>query len=193
MTDFLLKSTGRIGPDVRDANMHFKGSVQADRGLVAGTDIEAAPLLQRTVLFTEADGSAAGVYTGSVEVPPGAIITDIIVTAMALWDADTSATMIVGDGDDDNGFYTAINLKATDLLAGESICFAAHGGKVGAYIVGTVPTGHWEARYDADARTITGQVTTVGTVGTAGVTRMTVIYAPAPAVLGEVASSFVAS
>jgi len=122
--------------------------------------------------FTETAG--AGTYTGSVTVPAGATIIDVIVHATALWDTGTSATMKVGDAADDDGIYTAVNLKATDLLAGESLSFAQSGGKAGAYNVGT--NTHWTTRYSSSARVISGIITTVGT-GTAGRTRMTVIYA----------------
>lgn len=122
--------------------------------------------------FTETAG--AGTYTGSVTVPAGATIIDVIVSATALWDTGTSATMNVGDAADTDGIYAAINLKATDLLAGESLSFAQSGGKAGAYNVGT--NTHWTTRYSSSARVISGVITTVGT-GTAGRTRMVVIYA----------------
>jgi hypothetical protein len=114
--------------------------------------------------------TGAGTYTGAVSVPAGATILDIIVDADALWTAATSATMIVGDTDDD-GYYTGVNLKATDLLAGESISFAQAGGKAGAYIANSQVS----PRRSVAARTINGIVTSVG-AGTAGRTRMTVIY-----------------
>lgn len=122
------------------------------------------------VTFTEA--GAAGVYTASVVLPAGATVLDIIVNGIALWTAGTSATMKVGDVADDDGFYTGVNLKATDLLAGESISFALAGGKAGAYIANSQVS----PRYSASARTISGVVTTVGTTASTGVTRMTVIY-----------------
>lgn len=124
------------------------------------------------VTFTETTG--AGVYTGSVSLPAGATLLDVIVDGVALWAATSSATMIVGDDTDDNGIYDAINLKATDLLAGESLSFAQSGGKAGAYNVGT--NTHWASRYSASARSITGKITTVGAAGTTGRTRMTVVY-----------------
>lgn len=124
------------------------------------------------VTFTETAG--AGTYTGGVVVPAGATIIDIIVHAVALWDNAGAVTMIVGDTDD-NGFYTGINLKATDLLAGESLSFAQSGGKAGAYNIGT--NTHWTNRYSAAERTINGIITTASTGGTAGRTRMTVLYA----------------
>lgn len=131
---------------------------------ITGTPVIAA---ERT--FTET--AVAGVYTGSVTVPAGATIADIIVNGVALWDTGTSATMKVGDVADDDGYYTAVNLKATDLLAGESINFALAGGKAGAYIANSQVS----PRYSATARIVSGIITTVGT-GTAGRTRMTVIY-----------------
>lgn len=122
------------------------------------------------VTFTETAG--AGVWTGSVTVPAGATIHDIIVNAVALWNSETSATMKVGDAGNDAGFYTGVNLKATDLLAGESISFALAGGKAGAYIANSQVS----PRYSATSRVISGIITKVGDTGTAGRTRMSVIY-----------------
>lgn len=130
------------------------------------------------VTFTETTG--AGVYTGDVDLPAGATVLDVIVHQTALWTSATSATMNVGDfteagaAIDADGFYTAVNLKATDLLAGESLSFAQSGGKAGVYNAGT--NTHWTARYSETARKIRGAVTTVGAAGNAGRTRMTVIY-----------------
>lgn len=120
--------------------------------------------------FTETSG--AGTWTGAVSVPAGATLLDIIVNGVALWDSQTSATMKVGDTDDD-GYYTGIDLMATDLLAGESISFALAGGKAGAYIANSQVS----PRYSASARTINGIITKVGTTGSAGRTRMVVVYA----------------
>ncbi len=125
----------------------------------------------------------AGVYTGSVVVPAGAILLDVVVHNVALWDARRAAVMIVGDVADPNGFFDAIDLKKTDLLAGEGISFAFPGGLEGADLVSTLTEGtpnttasmHMNRRYLATERTITGQVTSVGP-GTAGRTRMTVVY-----------------
>jgi len=144
-------------------------------------ELNATKMYEKSVLFTEA---GAGTYTGSVDLPAGAVIQDVIVHSIALWAAGTSAAMIVGDVADPNGFYDAVNLKATDLLAGESLSFAFAGGKQGAD-VDVVATGfHIRRRYLATARVVTGVVTSVG-AGTTGRTLMTVIYAastPAAAV-----------
>jgi hypothetical protein len=128
------------------------------------------PVEAHEVSFTETSG--AGVWTGSVAVPAGATIHDILVNGVALWDSETSATMKVGDTGNDAGYYTGVNLKATDLLAGESLSFALAGGKAGAYIANSQVS----PRYSASARTITGTITKVGTTGTAGRTRMTVVF-----------------
>lgn len=131
----------------------------------------AAGIFADEILFTE---EGAGTYTGTVTVPAGATIVDIIVQGDALWDAATSASLEVGDDNDPDGFYTAVDLKATDLLAEQSLSFAQSGGCAGAYNVGT--NTHWTDRRDAVARTITATVVSSG-AGTAGRTRVVVIYA----------------
>lgn len=128
--------------------------------------------------FTESDG--AGIYTGSADLPAGATLLDIVVNGVALWAATTSATLKIGDTTDDDGYYTAVNLKATDLLAGESLSFAFAGGKAGAYIANSQVS----PRYSATARTIAAVVTTVGAAGATGVTRVSVIYAKPGDVIG---------
>ena len=124
------------------------------------------------ITFTEVALGGGGTYTGSVVVPSGATILDIVVNGVALWDDGTAAALIVGDTADPNGFFDAVNLKATDLLAGESISFSEAGGKAGAYIANDQVS----PRYSATARTITGVVTVTDGDGTAGRTRIEVIY-----------------
>lgn len=135
---------------------------------------EAQGLVQaREVYYVE---TAALTYTGAIVVPAGAWIVDIIVQAEALWTAATSAEMEVGDGDDPDGFYTAVDLKATDLIVSggkQTLSFAKTGGVEGAYLVGTAS--HWTGLYNASARTVTGTIVSVG-AGTAGRTRMIVVY-----------------
>jgi len=85
--------------------------------------------------------------------------------------------MDVGDVADADGWFTQINLLATDIVAGaeaEVIDFNNPGGQEGAYLV--TATGERAEMYSASARVITGLVTTVGTTATAGRTRMMVIY-----------------
>ena len=116
-----------------------------------------APLLASEVTFTETSG--AGVWTGSVSVPAGATIFDVIVNGVALWTSQTSAVMDVGDAGDPDGYFTQVDLKATDLLAGESLSFALAGGKVGAYIANSQVS----PRYSASARVVSGRITKVST------------------------------
>ncbi|MCC7334437.1 MAG: hypothetical protein IT422_05055 [Pirellulaceae bacterium] len=120
--------------------------------------------------ITETDG--AGTYTGSVDVPAGATIHDIIVNGVALWAASSAATLKVGDVGNDAGYYTGVNLKATDLLVGESLSFALAGGKAGAYIANSQVS----PRYAAAARVVSAIVTTTGASGATGRTRVTVVY-----------------
>ena len=138
---------------------------------LAGLAANGGVVVAQERTFTETTG--AGVYTGSVTVPAGATIHDIYVNGVALWDTTTSATLKVGDVADDDGYYTGVNLKATDLLAGESISFALAGGKAGAYIANSQVS----PRYNVGAVVISGIITTVGAAGTLGRTRMTVVYA----------------
>lgn len=151
---------------------------------------DTAATLNKTKSFSETIEfetiGAAGVYTGDISLPAGALIENIIITAIALCNAGTSALMDVGDFSDAttaidaNGFFSAINLKATDLLADESIDFYRTGGKEGAYLPYTTDgqnaASHITNRYYADARIIRGVVTTVGTDSTTGKTLMTVVY-----------------
>ncbi len=122
--------------------------------------------------------NGAGTYTATFDIPPNATLLDIVVEAEALWTAATSAVLDVGDSADPNGYFSAVNLKATDLLAGESISIGStqtRGGDDGDYLtVGT--STHISRRFSADARNIAAVVTSVG-AGTAGRTRITVVYA----------------
>lgn len=132
------------------------------------------PVFSKEVTFTETAG--AGTYTGAVVVPAGGTIHDILISGVALWNASGACSLKVGDTDDD-GFYTAVDLKATDLLAGESLSFALAGGKAGAYIANSQVS----PIYSATARTINGIISAAGTAGTTGRTRMVVVYSVASA------------
>jgi hypothetical protein len=164
-----------------------------DAAEVLGLSPNAGAVYAELRSFTE---QGAGVYTANVDLPLGAVLLDIRIFQEALWDAGTSATMIVGDENDVDGYYVITDLKATDLLASEEISFAFTGGEAGAYInpVGaeTSPAGSIERQRIILAteaqRRITGKITSVG-AGTAGRTHMTVIYA----VPTSVAAAFVAA
>jgi len=138
---------------------------------------EVPGVLVGEAVFVETTG--AGVYTGAIPLPAGATILDVLVHAEALWTAASAATLKVGDATDDDGIYVGVNLKATDLLAGESLSFAQSGGKAGADNIGT--NTHWGRRYSSSPRVISGIVTTTGATGAAGRTRLQVLYTLAPA------------
>lgn len=143
-----------------------------------------------TVKFDVTDGhdAAVGTSTGTVEIPAGATILDIQVQTTVLWNAGTSTTMIVGDDDDPDGWFTGVNLQATDLLVGEVLTAfgtggdtTAWGGKNGAYLTAAGRRGRTTAGVDSGnylgaATEVIGSVTTVGTVPTTGTTYMTVFY-----------------
>lgn len=151
---------------------------------VVATEFSGAQVAE--VTFTEAGG--AGTYTGSVTIPAGSTVHDVIVSGVALWDNAGAVSMDVGDAADPNGFFAAINLKATDLLAGESVSFESAGGKAGAYIANSQVS----PRYSASQRVISGVITTASTGGSAGRTRMTVVYSKPAAALVS-AGTFVAA
>lgn len=139
----------------------------------------AAYAVTKELTFTETSGD--GTYTGTIALPAGARILDMGVDGQALWTAGTSASLIVGDDVDPDGFFVATDLKATDLLAGEINNLEHPGGKAGAYIAA-------EQRnlYSAEARNVVAVITKVGT-GTAGRTRVYVTYAvPSPVAVAKV-------
>jgi len=136
--------------------------------------------------FYFVENGAAGVYSASFVLPAGATLLDVIVHGEALGTAGTSATLIVGDTTDDDGIFTAVNLKATDLLAGESISMnGLAGGKHGADValdytsVATIGAQQVKRRETSPTaeRTMSCKVTTVGTAGFAGRTRVLFVYA----------------
>jgi hypothetical protein len=138
-----------------------------------------AEVYAQEVTFTETAG--AGTYTGSVTIPAGSTLIDVIVHAVAVWDNSGTATMKVGDAASDNGIFTAINLKATDLLAGGSISAAGGAGTAGGKEGADIANSAWDRRYLATERVVSGIISTSSTGGSAGRTRMTVLWAP-PAV-----------
>jgi len=122
----------------------------------------------KELTFTQTSGD--GTYTGRIVVPAGSTILDVQVHGIVAWDASTSASLVVGDVATANGFFTATDLKVTDLLVGEANTIEHPGGKAGAYI-----GSEQRVLYSATERTIIGVVTQVGT-GAAGRTRVLVIY-----------------
>tara|TARA_Y100000401_G_scaffold31333_1_gene22909 strand:+ start:12277 stop:12771 length:495 start_codon:yes stop_codon:yes gene_type:complete len=122
---------------------------------------------------------AAGAYDliGQIKLPANSYVFDTQVHAEALWVSGGAVSIIVGDSDDDDGYHASTNLKATDLLVGESNTVEHPGGKAGAYTAS-------EARqfYRSGARDIIAKVTVAAhaTAVSAGKTRVLVMYACPP-------------
>jgi len=136
-----------------------------------------------SALFEE---NGAGTYTATFRLPPNATLIDVIVENIALWTAGTSASLEVGSTDPD-GYFTAVDLKATDLLAGESVSLMStqvRGGVIGAYDTGT--STHLTRLFSSAARTIVATIVAAGTDATAGRTRVTVVHtAGSPTVITQ--------
>lgn len=153
------------------------GTLYRDTGLaweqIAGA--LGAGLLMATRTFTETTGAAT--YTATVALPAGSIVHDVIWHNTAVWTASTSATLDVGDDDDADGYFTAIDLTAAPVAdtvgAGGVSSFKGDTG-AGAYSGLT--------KYCAVAKTITATVVTVGASGNAGRSRLFVAYATPTAV-----------
>lgn len=138
-------------------------------------------VIARTVTFTE--NATNTLHTGTVSIPAGAQLHDIRVMSTVLWTA-TTAVMKIGDGVDDDGWFTGVDLKATDLLVGEVLSISGSenwgGTKQGVYLVAAtgrkgISTGG--SGTGATAATSVIGVITVGTPATtAGRTFMTVTY-----------------
>jgi hypothetical protein len=141
--------------------------------------------ITKIVTFTE--NATNTVHTGTVTLPAGAFLHGIQVNNSVLWTGGT-ATMKVGDTADDDGYFTGVDLKATDLLVGEVLDTSpstSWGGKEGAYLVaatgrrGPVTTNF--GKYYAAGSNITGIITVGTPATTAGRTQMLVTYS-----IGEV-------
>jgi len=117
---------------------------------------------------------------GQLTVPANSYISDVQVHGVTLWASGAAVSMIVGDGDDDNGLYVATNLKSGgELTAGEVLAFNHDGGQKGSYV--TDDDGKLGG-YSSSARTIIADitVTTHATAATAGETRVLVMYCCPP-------------
>ena len=121
----------------------------------------------------------AGVYTASVTIPAGAYVSDIIIQSVTQWNAGTDAVLIVGDGDDANGYLESTSIQSV-LTTGIHTSILACGagaaglGAAGVYIMDSSGTG--SGAYSSSAREVIAEITTTGTVASAGETRLVVIW-----------------
>ena len=136
-------------------------------------------MITKMVTFTE--NATNTLHTGTVVIPAGSILHSIQVQSSVLWTA-TTAVMKVGDSVDDDGYFTGVDLKATDLLIGEVLdtrdgdCW---GGKEGVYLTaagrrGAVATNF--GTYLGAGTSIIGVITVGTPATTAGRTFMAVTY-----------------
>jgi hypothetical protein len=122
--------------------------------------------------FTET--ATAGVYTAEVPIPAGAYVIDVIFRNTVVWNAASSASAVIGDSEDANGYLEATDVKtapAADTLGASTGASAAHSllASIGAYKGGA-------RKYYAAADTITATITTVGATGSTGRSRLLVLY-----------------
>lgn len=173
MATFDFTATG-VGTQKVEGNLHVTKHLQVDGGIHLN-DYGAPVYVKRLKLVVSA-GGAAGVHTASASLPAGAMILNVIVHCVAVWNAGTSATLKVGDAADDDGFFINTDLKATDLTAAQSISFDFAGGEQGADVDVTAAGAHVRRRYLATARVVSAILTLVGTAATTGETYIDVIY-----------------
>jgi len=143
--------------------------------VISGGNINGAGIVRsQEITFTETGGALT--YTGSVTIPAGSTLLEVIVHAVALWNNAGACTMIVGDAADDNGILTGIDLKATDLLAAEGLAASGVAGSAGGKAGADLANSQWNRRYLATERVISGIITTASTAGSTGRTRLTVSW-----------------
>jgi hypothetical protein len=145
-------------------------------------DAGTGTIFSKTVLFSE--DAASLTHTGTVVIPAGATLLDILVVPEVLW-ANTGGTALFtcGDAGAATGWFTAVDLKATDLVLGERLQASNAnnwGGKNGAYLTTAGRFGQQSANmiggYCPSVYSVIGVVTCVAPASTAGRTRMTVLW-----------------
>lgn len=144
--------------------------------VIAGGNVSGSSVVRsQEITFTEAGGILT--YTGSVTLPAGSTLLEVVVHAVALWDNAGAVTMKVGDVADDDGIFIGIDLKATDLIAAEGISAAGVAGSAGGKAGADLANSQWNRRYLAAARVVSGIIVAAGAVGTnVGRTRMVVTW-----------------
>ena len=145
-------------------------------------------VISKTVAFVE--DATMTTSTGTVVIPAGATLVDIVVASSVLW-TKASARFTCGDAQAATGWFASTNLNATDLLLGEALRASggtnAWGGVNGAYLVSATgvmgqATATKTGPYYVTAGSVIGVVTVTPGAGTAGRTFMTVTYSVGQAV-----------
>ena len=138
------------------------------------------------VTVTETGGALT--YTGSVTVPAGSYLVDIILHGTAVWNNAGAVTGKVGDVAVTDGIFTGIDMKATDLIAAEGLAASGVAGSAGGKAGADLANSQWSRRWLATERVISLIITAASTGGSTGRTRMLVLYA-APAATSAATSA----
>ncbi len=145
-------------------------------------DASSGLVVSKTVAFVE--DATSTTFTGTVVIPAGATLMDIVVTSSVLW-SKASSRFTCGDAQAATGWFTSCNLNATDLLVGERLSAAggvqAWGGVNGTYLVSATgvfgqATATKAGPYYVTAGSVIGVVTVTPGAGAAGRSFMTVTY-----------------
>ena len=136
----------------------------------------------KTALFVE--NATSTIHTATFNIPLGWTVYDIIVIPEVLWTATTSATFKCGDANASDGYFSSVDLKATDLILGERLSAHANtdywGATNDAYLTTAGRFGQAATNaiggYMPAAYSVIGVVTVVAPATTVGRTRMTVMY-----------------
>lgn len=123
-------------------------------------------------------------YTCTVEVPAGSILENIQVVTTVLWTDGSAATMVVGDDDAADGWFTTTDVEATDLVLGEVLSINAEetwGGNNGAYLVAATgvrgqAVAAYSGTYVVAAAEVIGVITVTAPDSAVGTTIMVVTY-----------------
>ncbi len=134
----------------------------------------------------EGDGTAAGTYNLDVFIPKYGVILDVICFTDVVFGAGTSAVLDVGtwsvsDGEIDtvidvDDIFEAINVKATELIHGESVSFAFAGGVSGNMTGVVASQDALIDQVDIVDRFVKFQLVTVGTAATTGKIYVYIVY-----------------
>lgn len=143
-------------------------------------DASSGVIVSKTVAFVE--NATMTTSTGTVVIPAGATLHDIVVTSSVLW-SKASARFTCGDAQAATGWFTATDLSGTDLLLGERLSAASGqwGGVNGVYLVAATgvfgqATATKAGPYYVTAGSVIGVCTVTPGAGAAGRTFMTVTY-----------------
>lgn len=120
------------------------------RSAGVSSDIEGAIVRSILLTFDETDGVDA-TYTCTVPIPAGWSVLDVQVRNRVVWDAATSASLIVGDADDADGYYTATSTKSLPAVIT---------GDPWAYNLRDDGGAYTDGKYYASGGTITAVITT---------------------------------